>query len=300
MLGCVRPSDPLTALCAAALAVSLLGAVPARGDVSGPAVTSTETEAKVPARVVSMNLCTDQLLLALADPDQIVSLSHFATDPAMSVRWKQAQAYPANYGRAEALSLLKPDLVLADTWSNPDTLRMLRHLGIRVAQLPVGTSPDEIRARITQAGALLGHPDRAARMIKAFDARLAAIKRPKPGLRAAVIGPGGYGYGPHTLDGQILSMAGIANVVSGPGLDYGGRIPLEDLVMDHPDLLIGAGAQEGMGTSRAQAVLNHPVLRALPRVSGLRDARWSCGDPAVLGAVSELAALGRKIQKKRN
>ncbi|WP_246831578.1 ABC transporter substrate-binding protein [Thioclava sp. L04-15] len=246
-----------------------------------------------------MNLCTDQLALALADPDQIVSLSHFAIDPTMSVSWKQAEDYPLNYGRAEEISILHPDLVLADTWSNPDTIRMLRTLGISVEQLPPGTSLPEIRARIATTGELLGHPDRAAKMLADFDARLAAIEKPEPGLRAAIIGPSGYGYGPRTLEGQILEMAGFSNVVSGPGLDWGGRLPLEDLVMDRPDLVVVGGSMKGQGTSRAQEVLAHPVLRDLPVVRGLRDASWTCGAPAMLTAVAELAALGRQIEKDK-
>lgn len=260
---------------------------------------ATSAWAEEPARVVSMNLCTDQLALALADPDQIVSLSHFATDPTMSVSWKQAEDYPLNYGRAEEISILHPDLVLADTWSNPDTIRMLRTLGISVEQLPPGTSLPEIRARIATTGELLGHPDRAAKMLADFDARLAAIEKPAPGLRAAIIGPSGYGYGPRTLEGQILEMAGFSNVVSGPGLDWGGRLPLEDLVMDRPDLVVVGGSMKGQGTSRAQEVLAHPVLRDLPVVRGLRDASWTCGAPAMLTAVAELAALGRQIEKEK-
>ncbi len=287
---CVRRSDRLGAAFVALMSAGFLLVGAARGETSAPVA---------PARVVSMNLCTDQLALALADPAQIVSLSHFATDPSMSVRWKQAEHYRANYGRAEEISILHPDLVLADTWSNPDTIAMLKTLGLRVEQLPPGTSLPEIRARITTMGALLGHPDRAAKLLAGFDARLAAIRTPAPGLRAAVIGPSGYVYGPRTLEGQILAMAGFDNVVSGPGLDWGGRLPLEDLVMDRPDLVIMGGSQGKMGTSRAQEVLDHPVLRDLPTVRGLRDARWTCGGPAMLGAVADLAALGREIEQNK-
>lgn len=289
MWGCVRGSDLKGAVCAA-----LFAALAATSSAW-----AEEPAGDVPQRVVSMNLCTDQLALALADPSQIVSVSHFATDPSMSVHWKQAEDLPVNYGRAEEISILHPDLVLADTWSNPDTIRMLRTLGIRVEQLPPGTSLPEIRGRIETMGKLLGHPGRAAKMLADFDARLAAIQTPAPGLKAAIIGPSGYGYGPRTLEGQILEMAGFQNVVSGPGLDWGGRLPLEDLVMDRPDLVVVGGSQGGTGTSRAQEVLAHPVLRDLPVVRGLRDASWTCGAPAMLNAVGQLATLGRKIEKEK-
>ncbi len=261
--------------------------------------TAHGASAGMPARVVSMNLCTDQLLLQLADPLQIVSLSYLSRNPDMSVLHAKAREFPANHGRAEEIYLLHPDLVLADTWSSPETIRMLRRLGIRVEQLPTGITLDQIRGRIARMGDLLGHPDRATKLLAQFDEGLAHIRKPAPGLRVAIYGTGGYGYGPKTLEGQILGMAGLSNVISGKGLDYGGPMPLEQLVMDHPDLVIAAGTPGGRGTSRAQQVLRHPVLRELNLVTGLRDARWSCAGPAILGAVEALAHLGREIGKDR-
>lgn len=287
MRGFVRRSDPgrgararllRAALCAAAC----LAAAPA------PA-------RDVPVRVASMNLCTDQLALLIAAPGQIVSLSHFATDPQMSALSDAAQGYAQNHGRAEELYLLEPDLVLADIWSSPATVGMLRRLGVPVEQLPPGVSIEEIRGRITRIGTLLGREARAAEVLAGFDAALAAIERPGRAPRAAIYGPGGYGYGPATLEGQILALAGFDNVVGGPGLDWGGRMALERLVMAAPDLVI---SDEG-GASRSEEVLAHPALAGLPLVAGLRDARWICGAPAMLEAVAELAAIGRQIETEK-
>lgn len=284
--GCVRRSDRLGAARAALLAAVLSGA-------------AAFAWAEPPTRVVSMNLCTDQLALLIADPGQIVSLSHFATNPAMSVLAEKARAYPANHGRAEEIFLLNPDLVLADVWSSPGTIGMLRRLGLRVEQLPPGTSVPEIRGRIETMGRLLGQEGRAAEILARFDADLAAIERPAPGLRAAIYGVGGYGYGPSTLEGQILALAGFENVISGAGVDWGGPMPLERLVVAAPDLLIAGGSEQGGGASRSEELLRHPVLRALPRGPDIRDARWACGAPALLGAVAELAAAGRKLQESK-
>ena len=40
--------------------------------------------AQPPQRVVSMNLCTDQLAMMLAGPGQLISVSHLGHDPAVS------------------------------------------------------------------------------------------------------------------------------------------------------------------------------------------------------------------------
>ncbi len=64
--------------------------------------------ADAPRRVVSFNVCADQLVIALADPGQIVALSPYARDPAISVVAEKARALSAarlaggSHGAAQA------------------------------------------------------------------------------------------------------------------------------------------------------------------------------------------------------
>ena len=54
-------------------------------------------------RIVSMNICTDQLLLALADPAQIIGLSRFSRDARQG--WVEgAQKFPILSGGYEELA----------------------------------------------------------------------------------------------------------------------------------------------------------------------------------------------------
>ena len=85
-----------------------------------------------PQRVVSMNLCTDQLAMMLAAPSQLLSVSFLASDPQASVMAEDAKSYEANYGRAEEIYLLDPDLVLAGSYTNPATDDILRRLNVPV------------------------------------------------------------------------------------------------------------------------------------------------------------------------
>ena len=73
--------------------------------------------AAAPARVVSTNLCTDQLAMLLAAPGQLVSVSWLAADPRSSTMAAEAARYPANHGLAEEIFLLSPDLVLAGSYT---------------------------------------------------------------------------------------------------------------------------------------------------------------------------------------
>lgn len=253
--------------------------------------------AEAPARVVSMNLCTDQLALLIAAPGQVVSVSHFAADPAMSAYAPLAAGLPANRGRAEELYLLAPDLVLADVWSSPATLSMLDRLGLRVERFTPGESMDEVRANILRMGVVLGREARAAEVLADFDARLAALPPASADPpRAALYGPGGYTYGSATLAGQILAAAGFANLAEAAGLPFGGTLPLEALVLAAPDLVVTG---RGAGRSRAEEVLRHPALAALRQAGAATDVDWACATPAVLDAAERLAALRLDLEAAR-
>jgi len=111
--------------------------------------------AEPPRRVVSVNLCTDQLALLLAAPGQLVSVSRLAHDPTMAALAEAAQRIPANGGKAEEIYLLRPDLVLAGTYTTRQSLDMLRRLGIRVEAFPPEQSLEDIRRHIRSMGAML-------------------------------------------------------------------------------------------------------------------------------------------------
>ena len=59
-------------------------------------------------RIVSMNVCTDQLLLTLADPEQILGLSRFSRDGWQSWAADDARRYPVLSGGAEDVLVQSP------------------------------------------------------------------------------------------------------------------------------------------------------------------------------------------------
>lgn len=286
MWACARASEPRFRAVALGL---VLGAASAW---VAPQIVAAQG---APARVVSMNLCTDQLAMLIAAPGQLASVSHLAADPAMSSMAASAAGLAVNHGRAEELYLLEPDLVLADIWSSPATLSMLDRLSVPVARFTPGASLAEIRGNITRMGAVLGREARAAEVLAAFDARLAALPPvPDDPPRGALYGPNGYTYGPETLAGQILQAAGFANIAAEAGLDRGGTLALERLVMAVPELVISGGA--GGGGSRAHEVLRHPALAGLRVAGAAMDANWACATPFVLDAVERLIAVRRGLE----
>ncbi|MBF9029384.1 ABC transporter substrate-binding protein [Rhodobacterales bacterium HKCCE3408] len=247
--------------------------------------------ADAPVRVVSMNLCTDQLAMMLAAPGQLVSVSDIATDPFTSPMWREAEAYPANSGRAEEIFLLDPDLVLAGVYSDPAVVSMLRRLGLRVEQLDIAATLEDIPDRIAEVAALLGRDAEGQSLIRRFETDLANLRNAtEGGPVTAFYYPNGYTLGTETLSHEILTAAGFRNLSERLGRAQSGHLPLELLVMEQPDLIVTSDPYPG--ASRSEDLLDHPAIAELSGPSGpfRSGPDWVCGTPHVLSAVSALSA----------
>ncbi len=290
MSGFVRTSDRIRSLAASAL-------------LAGAALTcGAPAAAEAPQRVVSINLCTDQLAMLLAGEGQLISVSRIALDRRVSAMADRAQDYIINAGRAEEVHVMRPGLVLAGVYTSRDTIAMLRRLDIDVVQFDIVKSLDQVRMRILEMGEALGRQEAARAMVAQFDADLAALRSeagrgggPGPDApRAALYYANGYTSGENSLANDILSAAGLRNAPAEAGYDWG-KLPLEILALIDPDLVITS--RRYPGGSRAEEIMDHPIVGALRGQSAaLTDQDWVCGTPFVLRAIGDMAAARRRVE----
>lgn len=252
-----------------------------------------------PKRIVSFNLCADQLLLALADPGQIAGLSPYAVNPLLSVMTDTAAPFPRLDWDAESVVNLAPDLVLGGPSHRP-IHAMLSAMGIRVVDVALIRSLADARRQAIEVGKLIGHPARGealARQIEQAEARLAAAAL-KPPLTALVIQREGYREGPASLASAMLSIAGLRppdRASSGAGgfmaAEQGGFVSLEHLLTSGPDVLV---LQDPPRQARDQGALfiTHPALLARygsNRRIDLPERYTLCGGPPLIEGLDYLA-----------
>ncbi|MDC7789532.1 ABC transporter substrate-binding protein [Rhodoplanes sp. TEM] len=250
--------------------------------------------AEAPKRIASLNLCTDQLLLALADPEQIVGLSPFARDPVLSWTAAQAERFPVLSGGAEDAMMLKPDLVVAGRFERRATRELLARRGLPLADFDIVRSIDEAKQQIARMGALVGHPERAVAHIAAIDAALARLRAAasRSGLRVLAVSRRGWVPGADSLTSSLLAAAGLVNAASELGIATGGFASLEEIVATKPDLVLVASAQE-TAEDQGQAFLLHPALQRLyppERRIVVPEMLTVCGGPMLAEALDRLAA----------
>lgn len=275
--------------------------------LAAPAVAADPLERGAPApearpqRVVSINVCADQYLLALADPDQIAAVSLYATDGGMAYFAGRARGYPRTAGNAEEVLGFDPDLILAGTFTKVQSRAMLRRLGYRVIDLAPADSWEDVRAQTRMVAEALGHPERAARWIAALDLSLAAgDEAGLPGpqglrLRALQYQRRGFTAGTETLMDRIFDAAGLENAAGEAGIGSVGRLSMESLVRVAPDLIVFDRADIAL-TDVGSDLLRHPALdRAVPEAMqmALPQRLTVCGGPSLAEAIATLRAAVR-------
>jgi iron complex transport system substrate-binding protein len=95
------------------------------------AVSAGDAQAR-PQRIVSTNVCADQLVLLLANPAHIVSVSSLATDSQISNLADKARGYRVNHARAEEIIQLQPDLIIGDVQTGRHANRLAASIGVPV------------------------------------------------------------------------------------------------------------------------------------------------------------------------
>ena len=141
--------------------------------------------AAAPQRIVSLNLCADELVLRLAAPGTVKSVTWLARDPVLSNVPALAQAVPVNRGLAEDIVPLAPDLVIAGTYTSRTAVALLQRLRVPVLEIDVPGSIEEALAQIRTVAAALGAEERGAQLVADIQKRLAALPRAAHAFRAA-------------------------------------------------------------------------------------------------------------------
>lgn len=242
-----------------------------------------------PQRIVSLNLCADQYLLALAAPKQIAALTPHASDPDISFLAQKAGAHPAVQSSAEAVMEFKPDLVLASRFRDAETKAMLRRFGFRVEEIARAETVEDMIAQTRRIAALIGREEEGEMLVTSLT-ETAALPHLAARPTALAYQRRGYISGSGTIVAEMLRHAGAANHAESLGRSAVSRITLEELVLDRPDFLI-LDAPRSTPRDIGSQVLHHPVLKRLFREDQfihMPSALAVCGGPSFPAAVETL------------
>lgn len=245
--------------------------------------------------IVSLNPCTDAILAEVADPAQVLALSHYSRDSSSSsMDLSLARRFRATSGTVEEILALRPDVVIAGTFLPPATKNALARFGIRLVELPIAPTVEASRQQVAHIAALAGQPQRG----RALDARItAALAKAAPSTgtpRTAIVWQsGGIVAGGETLIADLLARTGFVNAAAARGLRQADHLPLERMIADPPEVIFAAGTPG----AEEDRLLSHPALAKLSatRREPLDSALLWCGGPTIPRAVERLAQVRRSL-----
>jgi iron complex transport system substrate-binding protein len=217
--------------------------------------------AEAAPRVMSLDQCSDQYVLALSPRETIVGLSPRARARDSYLRDK-AVGLPERRASAEAVLAARPDVVVRYWGGDARLARMLQRRGVHVVRIEEATDFPGVAENVRRVAAALDEREAGERIVARMDADLTAARGAGGGGSALYLTPSGFTAGPGTLIDSVLAAAGLENAATRPGFQ---PVSLERLVMNPPEALVlgffdaFATAMERWGPGR------HRVLQQLTR-----------------------------------
>lgn len=245
-------------------------------------------------RVVSLDYCADQYVLALADPEQILAVSVQAGDAHSALR-DRAEGLPRVRDAAEDVLALDPDLVVRSYGGGARARAYYARLGVQVHDLGYANDFDGVVSMIRRTADVLGHPERGAALIDQMNADLAAAGD-GPRASALYMTPSGVTAGSGTMIDALLDAANLDNAAARDGAAGWRSIALEGLIDQAPDLVVTAFFDGASAPVDSWAMARHPVFQDLFE----RSVRIELDGAAVSCSSWTLAAAARRVREAAN
>ena len=257
------------------------------------AVAALSPSAWAEDRVASLNLCSDQAVMALLPRQRIVGLSRWAADPHLSAVAGQALGLPTLSASAESLLLSNATTVVTGTYGDGKTLALLQRLGVRVIRVPAADSFPEVMTALRTAANDLGESARGADLTAGLQSRLDHLSAPSPERRplASYYRPDGGTAGRGTSVDAAMTAAGYRNLAAELGKQGWTGLDLETLLLHPPEVII-TSFFDGRPWSLHDSFAHHPVFRAAlkqTRIIDIPGRLWSCGGWPLVDAAEALA-----------
>jgi iron complex transport system substrate-binding protein len=212
-----------------------------------------------PARVASLNLTADEVLIEILPPERLLAVTSFADEKGTSNIVGRVPASVTRLPKAdlERLIALRPDLVVVSEYTDPDFLYLLEKSGLRYHRMEGLRDLPGYRQAILDLGTAVGVPERAQALVARYDAVLADLARRMRGVaRPRVLyWASGMTAGAGTAIGALIESAGALNAGAEIGVAGIAPVGAERAFVADPDVIL-----IGVWPGAREAVVQHPLL----------------------------------------
>lgn len=248
--------------------------------------------------IVSLNPCADAMLVELVPPGRIAAISHYSRDPgATSIPLQVARKFHVNNGTAEEIIALRPDLVIADSFTSPSTREAFARAGVKTLYLGWASTIEQSKAQVRELAAAVDAVPAGEAMVSRIDGAVTAAKTDRPLVPALLWIGGNTVSGGGTLLDEMMVKAGFSDHAAHYGLQGTGYLPIEHVVVDPPRVMLVPDQAGRDASSRAAQMRGWALTRAGARVHQAHFPRSlvNCGGPVIAKAMTRLAEVRREV-----
>lgn len=221
------------------------------------------TPAAAGERIMSLDYCADQFVLALADREQIIGVSSEARD-AHSFYRERAKNIPRFRAVADQILTQRPSLVVRSWAGDTRLLDLLNRLHIQVISIEHAQDPKDIQSNVVRLAKAIGQEKRGYAMIADAEMRMARLKTlPAYGESAVYLTPGAFTTGAGTFVNNVMALAGIGNSFADKGYKGWFPIPMERLVQSPPTLIVTSFYDSHASVQNHWGIARHGYIRKM-------------------------------------
>jgi iron complex transport system substrate-binding protein len=233
-------------------------------------------------RIISTNVCIDNILINIFGTKHVVAVSNLVDDALYSqVKFLDPSIERISFD-AEEILRLNPSLVLISNFSNHRVVNMLKDSGVKMVTVPFATKLSDISQNIQIVGTAIKQQTKAKIAADAIDQHIGKTK-PEAGVFALHVTSNNYIYGKNSLISDAIRYAGLASSDPRGFGNNPGFYNSERIIASNPDYLIiddiNDITSDGVISPNLRDDRYHPALQAAyPAQHRIKiDPRlWSC------------------------
>ena len=258
---------------------------------------------ELPKRIVSINVCADQLVATLVEQERIISLSYLSRDPNSSWLGSLTEKIHINHGTAEEIISLNPDLVVTGAFGFRPTVSILKRLGYRVLELPFAKTIDDISTNLNLLTNAVGNNKKTNALIDRFYEETKKVPISTTEVLPLFVNyeTNGWISRDDSLPNHIAQRVGFNTIGRQYEVRTSHKIDLEALLILGPDL-INIGYQWNESPALVSEYMQHPALEELLRRTkqiNVPDPYWLCGSLKTQDAILILKQAREELFSNR-
>lgn len=201
---------------------------------------------KKPERILTLSIYSDEMVLGMVPSSKLVAISKFLDDPKESVVVEKAKRVPEKVTDPSVEQIMgwKPDIIIANTWTNMEKVTALRELGFPVVVIGPGNSYADIQGDIRLIAQSISEEEKGQQIIAKMDEirddivkkveKIPPEKRKSVTLLSVMRQYGGAG----SAFDDMCRLTGVRNAIAEVGVKNGQVLTKELLVKSNPDYIL--------------------------------------------------------------